>query len=249
MSSVPTKKFFIQSASGRLLISQATGRPFAVTVQGSGVVWNVSSAESLPETAEYLDICLVPAGANATTIDTSDLTVVRLANNLVTNDGNIFPENSIMLFSKLNGDEGTSQISIDLDGQNLRVLDYPLAASVVNLGDMQQKVDVYIYNGNEWVLAPFVQLPLIFNATLSLSAWLGTGAELGEIPDLWEELGLSDNYEKAPNVEGGTAETLVLEAWLGKLTDFGTIDDLWAMLGLTESATQATNNGEPIPIT
>lgn len=248
MSSVPTKKFFIQSASGRLLISQATGRPFAVTVQGSGVVWNVSSAESLPETAEYLDICLVPTGANATTIDTSDLTVVRLANNLVTNDGNIFPENTIMLFSKLDSVEGTSQISIDLDGQNLRVLDYPLAASVVNLGDMQQKVDVYIYNGNEWVLAPFVQLPLIFNATLSLSAWLGTGAELGEIPDLWQRLGLTEEFENAPAYSNDTTETLDLDTWLGGAAALGTIPDLWSMLGLTESGEYSINSGTPIPI-
>lgn len=248
MSSVPTKKYFIQSSSGRLLISQATGRPFAVTVQGSGVVWNVSSAESLPETAEYLDICLVPASANATTVDTSDLTVVRLANNLVTDDGNIFPENTIMLFSKLDSVEGTSKISIDLDGQNLRVLDYPLAASVVNLGDMQQKVDVYIYNGNEWVKAPYVQLPLVFDETLSLSAWLGTGAELGEIPDLWVELGLSENYEKAPNVEGGTAETLDLGTWLGSASALGTIPDLWSMLGLAESGQYSINSGTPIPI-
>lgn len=248
MSSVPTKKFFIQSASGRLLISQATGRPFAVTVQGSGVVWNVSSAESLPETAEYLDICLVPAGANATTIDTSDLTVVRLANNLITNDGNIFPENTIMLFSKLNGDEGTSQISIDLNGQNLRVLDYPLAASVVNLGDMQQKVDVYIYNGNEWVLAPFVQLPLIFDETLSLSAWLGTGAELGEIPDLWQRLGLTEEFENAPAYSNDTTETLDLDTWLGGAAALGTIPDLWSMLKLTESGEYSINSGTPIPI-
>lgn len=248
MSSVPTKKFFIQSASGRLLISQATGRPFAVTVQGSGVVWNVSSAESLPETAEYLDICLVPAGANATTIDTSDLTVVRLANNLVTNDGNIFPENTIMLFSKLDSVEGTSQISIDLDGQNLRVLDYPLAASVVNLGDMQQKVDVYIYNGNEWVLAPFVQLPLIFDETLSLSAWLGTGAELGEIPDLWVELGLTDSSTQDEGADSETQETLNLSTWLGNSTNLGEIPDLWVVLGLSESANYSMG-GEPIPIT
>lgn len=248
MSSVPTKKFFIQSASGRLLISQATGRPFAVTVQGSGVVWNVSSAESLPETAEYLDICLVPAGANATTIDTSDLTVVRLANNLITNDGNIFPENTITLFSKLNGDEGTSQISIDLNGQNLRVLDYPLAASVVNLGDMQQKVDVYIYNGNEWVLAPFVQLPLIFDETLSLSAWLGTGAELGEIPDLWVELGLTDSSTQDEGADSETKETLNLATWLGNFTNLGEIPDLWVVLGLSESASYSTG-GDPIPIT
>lgn len=247
--SVVTK--FLTNSNGKMLVDSTTGKPLSLTIDVAtgGVSWNVSSAESLPETAEYLDICLVPVNANATTIDTSGLTVVRLANNLVTNDGNIFPENTIMLFSKLDSVEGTSQISIDIDGQSLRVLDYPLAASVVNLGVMQQEVDVYIYNGNEWVLAPFVQLPLIFDETFSLAAWLGTGAELGEIPDVWVELGLSDNYEKAPVVEGGTTETLDLETWLGKLTDFGTIDDLWVVLGLTESATQATNDGEPIPIT
>ena len=242
---------FLTNSEGKLLVDSTTRKPLSLTIDvaSGGVSWNVSSAESLPETAEYLDICLVPVNANATTIDTSDLTVVRLVNNLVVNDGNIFPENTIMLFSKLDSVEGTSQISIDLDGQSLRVLDYPLAASVVNLGVMQQEVDVYIYNGNEWVKAPYVQLPLIFDETFSLSAWLGTGAELGEVPDVWVEFGLSEDYEKAPVVEGGATETLVLEAWLGKLTDFGTIDDVWAMLGLTESATQATNNGEPIPIT
>ena len=242
---------FLTNSNGKMLVDSTTGKPLSVTIDvvNGGMSWNVSSAESLPETAEYLDICLVPVNANATTIDTSDLTVVRLANNLVVNDGNIFPENTIMLFSKLDSVEGTSQISIDLDGQSLRVLDYPLAASVVNLGVMQQEVDVYIYNGNEWVKAPYVQLPMIFDETLSLSAWLGTGAELGAIPDVWAEFGLSDNYEKTPVVEGGAAETLVLEAWLGKLTDFGTIDDLWVVLRLTESATKATNEGEPIPIT
>lgn len=248
MSSVPTKKFFIQSASGRLLISQATGRPFAVTVQGSGVVWNVSSAESLPETAEYLDICLVPASANATTVDTSDLTVVRLANNLITDDGNIFPENTIMLFSKLDSVEGTSQISIDLDGQNLRVLDYPLAASVVNLGDMQQKVDVYIYNGTEWVLAPYVQLPLIYNESLDLTQWLGTTEAVGAIPNLWQLLGLTEEFENAPAYSNDTTETLDLDTWLGSAAALGTIPDLWSMLGLTESGQYSINSGTPIPI-
>lgn len=242
---------FLTSSDGKLLVDSITRKPLSLTIDvaSGGMSWNVSSEESLPETAEYLDICLVPVNANATTIDTSNLTVVRLANNLITNDGNIFPENTIMLFSKLDSVEGTSQISIDLEGQSLRVLDYPIAASVVNLGNMQQEVDVYIYNGNEWVLAPFVQLPMILGETFSLSAWLGTGAELGEIPDVWAELGLSENYEKAPVVEGGTTETLNLETWLGKLTDFGTFDDVWVVLELTESATQATNDGEPIPIT
>lgn len=216
---------------------------------GGGIAWDVTSAYDLPADAEYLDICLVPTKNTYPLIDTSDLTVVRFAHDLIVNDGNIYPENAIMFFSKEDGVEGESEITVELDQQTLCVWDFPLAASVVNVNGLQQKCNVYIYNGNEWVLAPYVQLPMIFSETLSLSAWLGTGAELGEIPDLWEELGLSENYEKAPNVEGGTAETLVLEAWLGKLTDFGTIDDLWVVLGLTESATQAANDGEPIPIT
>lgn len=239
---------FLTNSEGKLLVDSATRKPLSLTIDvaSGGVSWNVSSAESLPETAEYLDICLVPVNANATTIDTSDLTVVRLANNLVANDGNIFPENTIMLFSKLDGVEGTSQISLDLDGQNLRVLDYPLAASVVNLGDMQQKVDVYIYNGNEWVKAPYVQLPMIFDETLSLSSWLEIGAIA--VTDLWQELGLTENADAVePEVET-PQETLTLSVWLGEGTY--TVTDLWQELGLTEEATyQLGDMSDPIPIT
>lgn len=239
---------FLTNSEGKLLVDSTTRKPLSLTIDvaSGGVSWNVSSAESLPETAEYLDICLVPVNANATTIDTSDLTVVRLANNLVANDGNIFPENTIMLFSKLDGVEGTSQISIDRDGQNLRVLDYPLAASVVNLGDMQQKVDVYIYNGKEWVKAPYMQLPTVSTETLSLSSWLGIGAIA--VTDLWQELGLTENADAVePEVET-PQETLTLSVWLGEGTY--TVTDLWQELGLTEEATyQLGEMSEPVPIT
>ena len=242
---------FLTSSDGKLLVDSITRKPLSLTIDVSndGVSWNVSSERSLPENAEYLDICLVPVSENYPLVDTSNLKTVIFANNLLPDNGNVYPENTIMLFAKREGVEGTAKITVDTDYQTLCIWDFPLAASVVNVGSAQQKCEVYIYNGTEWINVPYVQLPQILEETLDLETWLGTLTAIGTIPDLWEELGLSENYERAPVVEGGTTETLDLEAWLGKLTDFGTIDDLWVVLGLTESATQATNDGEPIPIT
>ena len=248
MSVVPNKKYYLQTQSGKLLGTQS-GKLLAVTMMGGGIAWNITSARELPATAEKLDICLVPTSENYPLVDTSDIKTVIFANDLLPDNGNVYPENTIMLFAKNEGVEGTAKFTVDTDYQTLRLWEQPLAASVVNVGSAQQNCEVYIYNGTEWVNAPYVQLPTLLEETLDLETWLGALTEIGTIPDLWEELGLSENYEKAPVVEGGTTETLDLETWLGKLTDFGTIDDLWVVLGLTESATQATNDGEPIPIT
>ena len=241
---------FLTNSEGKLLVDSTTGKPLSLTIDvaSGGMSWNVSSAESLPETAEYLDICLVPVNANATTIDTSDLTVVRFAHDLVVNDGNIYPENAIMFFSKEDGVEGESKITVELDQQTLCVWDFPIAASVVNVDGLQQKCNVYIYNGTEWVLAPYVQLPLVYNEGIALSQWLGTTDAVGTIPDLWQRLGLTEEFENAPAYSNDTAETLDLGTWLGSAAALGTIPDLWSMLGLTESGQYSINSGTPIPI-
>lgn len=248
MSVVPNKKYYLQTQSGKLLGTQS-GKLLAVTMMGGGIAWNITSARELPATAEKLDICLVPASENYPLVDTSNIKTVTFASDLKPESGNVYPENTLMLFATNEGVEGTEKIVVDIDYQTLRIWDFPLAASVVNINGMQQKVEVYIYNGTEWVNAPYVQLPVAGNEILDLDTWLGTLANIGTIPDLWEELGLSDNYESAPVVESDANETLDVEAWLGKITDFGTVDDLWVVLGLTESATQSKNDGEPIPIT
>lgn len=248
MSNVPSKRYFLRTTDGRLLVSEESGKPFTVTMMGGGIAWDVTSAYELPADAEYLDICLVPTKSTYPLIDTSDLTVVRFAHDLVVNDGNIYPENAIMFFSKEDGVEGESEITVELDQQTLCVWDFPLAASVVNVDGLQQKCNVYIYNGTEWVLAPYVQLPLIYNESLDLTQWLGTTEAVGAIPDLWQLLGLTEEFENAPAYSNDTTETLDLDTWLGSAAALGTIPDLWSMLGLTESGQYSINSGTPIPI-
>ncbi len=248
MSSIAAKKYYVRTEDGRLLVSQKTNKPLTVVVAGGGIAWRISSAYELPAEAEYLDICLVPTRPNYPLVDAGNVAVVRFANNVVVNDGNIFPENTIMLFQREDGVqlEGADEITADIDLQTLCVWDFPLSASVVNVDGLQQKCEVYIYDGTKWVHAPYVQLPMIYNESLDLATWLGTTEAVGTIPDLWQVLGLTEDFENAPSYSDETTETLTLATWLG--TTFTDVDDLWQSLGLTESAEYSLNEGEPIPI-
>lgn len=212
----------------------------------SNVAWNIIASHSLPDTGELGDIVIVPNDPNAPLPDISKLKSVASFYNLDTAAENTYPDNTISFFDAVNSTPGDIEYTIEKLGYTV---EKKSAAAIINLNGEQYDAVVYYRFNDTWVEFPFYKLPLVYRDLLNLATWLGTDAELGEIPDLWEELGLSENYENAPVIEGGTTETLDLETWLGKLTDFGTIDDLWVVLGLTESATQATNHGEPIPIT
>lgn len=249
MSSIAAKKYYVRTEDGRLLVSQKTNKPLTVVVAGGGIAWRISSAYELPAEAEYLDICLVPTRPNYPLVDAGNVTVVRFANNVVVNDGNIFPENTIMLFQREDGVqlEQADEITADIDLQTLCVWDFPLSASVVNVDGLQQKCEVYIYDGTKWVHAPYVQLPSIFREAVILSEWLGDATAVGGVPDFWQSLGLAESVDSNDTPDNETTETLTLATWLGFTIE--EVNNFWQSLGLVENAQYSLNASEPIPIT
>lgn len=133
---------------------------------GGGVKFNVHAVHELPTSAKSDDIYLV--FAEGTTLpDVSDIKALAVLDNFDKTLGNIYPDNTVVLFYKDNGTVGTNKLHYST--QNLS-FNMPFASTiaVVNHDGQQVECTVSVYNTetSEWQESSFVQLPILTGETL-----------------------------------------------------------------------------------
>lgn len=206
---------------------------------GGAVKFNVHAVHELPADAKADDIYLVFA-EGATLPDVSNIKALAVVNNFDQTLGNIYPDNTVVLFCRNAGTLGTNLLHYKT--KNL-AFDIPIVSTVavVNHNGQQIKCSVQTYNAEteEWQTSSYIQLPILLTEALDFSEFYNVQTT---VPDLFANLGLADSYSTE-------SETLQQNETLDFLTFFGTqtVPDLFVLLGLVEGAKYNTG-GEDITI-
>lgn len=204
-----------------------------------GVKFNVHAVHELPTSAKSDDIYLV-FDEGTPLPDVSDIKALAVLDNFDIALGNIYPDNTVILFYKDNGTIGTNKLHYETKNFSL---DIPISSTVaiVNHDGQQVKCSVQTYDTEtgQWQESVYVQLPITLAETLDFTAFFGTYTA----PDLMAQLGLQDSVETSTDFEN-YAETLKFATFFGTHT----APDLIALLNLTETATYSLGS-DPIPIT
>ena len=175
----------------------------------------------------------------------SEVEQVSINTNLLVNDGNVFGENGIFLFSALDGTLGEAEAQ--LFNNRTVGIDAYLSRSVVNVGGLQLICDVYVWDikTHTWVKVDFERLPTAFKDILNISNWTITNVQLDNI-SLWSNLNFEETYTEYKNSHAHSfEESLVLSAWNPSGTDVASAQ-LWAQLSPIDSGT-ITKNDNPTP--
>ena len=175
----------------------------------------------------------------------SDVEQVGINTNLLVNDGNVFGENGIFLFSALDGTLGEAEAQL-FNNRTVGIDTY-LSRSVVNIGGMQLICDVYVWDikTHTWVKVDFERLPTTFKDILNISNWTITNVQLDNI-SLWSNLNFEETYTEYKNSHAHSfEESLVLSAWNPSGADVASAQ-LWAQLSPIDSGT-ITKNDNPTP--
>lgn len=175
----------------------------------------------------------------------SNVEQVSINTNLLVNDGNVFGENGIFLFSACDGTLGEAEAQL-FNNRTVGIDTY-LSRSVVNIGGMQLICDVYVWDikTHTWVKVDFERLPTTFKDILNISNWTITNVQLGDV-SLWGNLNFEETYTEYKNSHAHSfEESLVLSAWNPSGTDVASAQ-LWAQLSPIDSGT-ITKNENPIP--
>ena len=177
--------------------------------------------------------------------DISDIEQVSINTNLLVNDGNVFAENGIFLFSALDGTLGEAEAQL-FNNRTVEIDTY-LSRSVVNIGGMQLICDVYVWDikTHTWVKVDFQRLPTTFKDTLNISNWTITNVPLGNV-SLWSNLNFEETYTEYKNSHAHAfEESLALDTWNPSGTDVASAQ-LWAWLSPADSGA-TTINDTPTP--
>lgn len=177
--------------------------------------------------------------------DISDIEQVSINTNLLVNDGNVFGENGIFLFSARDGTLGEAEAQL-FNNRTVEIDTY-LSRSVVNIGGMQLICDVYVWDikTHTWVKVDFERLPTAFKDILNISNWTITNVQLDNI-SLWSNLNFEETYTEYKNSHAHSfEESLVLSAWNPSGADVASAQ-LWAQLSPIDSGT-ITKNDNPTP--
>lgn len=175
----------------------------------------------------------------------SDVEQVSINTNLLVNDGNVFGENGIFLFSALDGTLGEAEAQ--LFNNRTVGIDMYLSRSVVNIDSTQLVCDVYVWDikTHTWVKVDFERLPTTFKDTLDIANWTITNVPLGNV-SLWGNLNFEETYTEYKNSHAHSfEENLVLSTWNPSGTDVASAQ-LWAQLSPIDSGT-ITKNDNPTP--
>ena len=175
----------------------------------------------------------------------SEVEQVSINTNLLVNDGNVFGENGIFLFSALDGTLGEAEAQ--LFNNRTVGIDAYLSRSVVNIGGMQLICDVYVWDikTHTWVKVDFERLPTTFKDILNISNWTITNVSLGDV-SLWSNLNFEEMYTEYKNSHAHSfEESLVLSAWNPSGADVASAQ-LWSQLSPIDSGT-ITKNDNPTP--
>lgn len=177
---------------------------------GGGVKFNVHAVHELPPSAKSDDIYLVFAEGTPLP-DVSDIKALAVFDNFDLTKGNIYPDNTVMLFCQNAGVLGTNTLRYST--KNLS-LDIPISSTVaiVNHDGQQVKCTVSVYNTetSEWQESSYVQLPILTGETLI--NW-GNLENLNSL-EVWSKIGLAENAQTVADASKKIIEPL---AW-GVLT-------------------------------
>lgn len=254
-----------------LLVNQGgtnnTYKPLSITIAAGDTVEfkyiKDSSVNSGQDTAYIKDLLFEPEGGIPERIynefnadwqawreglplpNLSEVEQVSINTNLLVNDGNVFAENGIFLFSALDGKLGTAEAQL-FNNRTVGIDTY-LSRSVVNIGGIQLICDVYVWDikTHTWVKVDFERLPTTFKDMLNISNWTITNVPLGNV-SFWSNLNFEETYTEYKNSHAHSfEESLVLNTWNPSGTDVASAQ-LWAQLSPIDSGT-ITKNDNPTP--
>lgn len=175
----------------------------------------------------------------------SEVEQVNIGTNLIESDGNVFGKNGIFLFSAFNGTLGTTEAQ--LFNNRTVGIDIYLSRSVVNIGGLQLKCDVYVWDikTHTWVKAEYQRLPLTTSDTLNIASWISNGISTEDV-SVWGNLNLTETASPYKNT-GAHAfnEQLSILSWVSTDLDMTQLN-IWTELNITDGGT-TTKNDNPIP--
>lgn len=250
-----------------LLVNQGgtnnTYKPLSITIAAGDTVEfkyiKDSSVNSGQDTAYIKDLLFEPEGGIPESIynefntawqewreglplpNLSEVEQVSINTNLLVNDGNVFGENGIFLFSALDGTLGTAEA--ELFNNRTVGIDTYLSRSVVNIDGMQLVCDVYVWDikTKTWVKVDFERLPTTFKDILNISNWTTANVPLDNL-SLWSNLNFEETYTEYKNSHAHSfEESFAVDAWNTSGVDIAGIQ-LWALLSMSDSGTTTVNN-------
>ena len=254
-----------------LLVNQGgtnnTYKPLSITIAAGDTVEfkyvKDSSGNSGQDTAYIKDLLFEPEGGIPESIynefnaawrewreglplpNLSEVEQVSINTNLLVNDGNVFGENGIFLFSARDGTLGEAEAQ--LFNNRTVGIDIYLSRSVVNIDGMQLECDVYVWDikTKTWVKAEFQRLPLTVSDTLNIASWVSSGISAEDI-SIWDKLSLTETTSTYHNT-GNHAfeEQLSILSWVSNGLDVTQLN-VWTALNISDGGT-TTKNDNPIP--
>lgn len=270
VSSEGSDHLYIKHNSTNLVTTSGTNnsyKPLSITIAAGDTVefkyTKDSSVSSGQDTAYIKDLLFEPEGGipgsvydefNAawqewrdglTLPDISEVEQVSINANLLVNDGNVFGENGIFLFSARDGTLGEAEAQL-FNNRTVGIDTY-LSRSVVNIGGMQLICDVYVWDikTHTWVKVDFERLPTVFKDTLNISTWTAANVQLDNL-SLWSNLNFEETYTEYKNSHAHAfEESLALDTWNPSGTDVASAQ-LWAWLSPADYGT-TTINDTPTP--
>lgn len=123
---------------------------------GGGVKFNVHAVHELPTSAKSDDIYLVFA-AGTPLPDVSNIKALAVLDNFDKTLGNIYPDNTVVLFYKDNGTVGTNKLHYETKNLSFN-MPFASTIAVVNHDGQQVKCTVSVYNTetSEWQESTYV---------------------------------------------------------------------------------------------
>lgn len=177
--------------------------------------------------------------------DISDIEQVSVNTNLLVNDGNVFGENGIFLFSALDGTLGEAEAQL-FNNRTVGIDTY-LSRSVVNIGGMQLICDVYVWDikTHTWVKVDFERLPMVKIEHLNIVSWVSNSVS-AEGFSVWDALNISEATSTYHNT-GNHAfeEQFDIMSWISTGIT-ATQLNVWTQLNITDGGTLTINNN-PTP--
>lgn len=175
----------------------------------------------------------------------SEVEQVSINTNLLVNDGNVFGENGIFLFSALDGKLGTAEAQL-FNNRTVGIDTY-LSRSVVNIDGMQLACDVYVWDikTHTWVRVELQRLPMVKVEHLDIASWVSNGVSADGV-SVWDALNLTETASTYHNT-GNHAfeEQFDILSWISTGIT-ATQLNIWAQLNITDGGTLTINNN-PTP--
>ena len=175
----------------------------------------------------------------------SEVEQVSINTNLLVNDGNVFAENGIFLFSALDGTLGEAEAQL-FNNRTVGIDTY-LSRSVVNIGGMQLICDVYVWDikTHTWIKVDLERLPIVKVEHLNIASWVSNGVSAEDI-SIWDNLNIAETASTYHNT-GNHAfeEQFDILSWISNGIT-ATQLNVWTQLNITDGGTLTINNN-PTP--